>query len=130
MTAREKLQQLTNAWYSIAVVSAGASLLMNGLGIFSIVGAILSLSSMFILTWWIGRKLMNRSSLMRSVCIVVSVIASVLGILGLFGLGKELFEDFRLSIFLDMALVVMGISMHMRSFRVLTDTQVKAYFAK
>jgi hypothetical protein len=129
MAAREQLQKLTNGWYSMAVVSAGASLLMNGLGIFSIVGSVLSLSFMFLLTWWIGRKLQNRSSLTRSVCILASVVFSVLGILGIFGLGRELFEDFRLSIFVDIALMVMTISMNVRSFRVLTDTQVKQYFA-
>lgn len=127
MTAREKLQKLTNGWYSMAVVSALASLLVNGIGVFSLIGTLLSTGFMFVLTWWIGRKLMNRSSLMRSVCILLSVAGAVLGIVALFGLGKSLFEEFALSTILEMVLAGMGLSLNVRSFRILTDTQVRQY---
>ncbi len=128
MTAREKLQKLTNGWYSMAVVSALASLVMNGIGFFSIIGTVLSTGFMFVLTWWIGRKLMNRSSLMRSVCILLSVVGSVLGIIAIFGLGKSLFDEFSLKTIVEMGLTGMGVTLNVRSFRILTDTKVREYF--
>jgi ABC-type sulfate transport system permease subunit len=129
MSAREQLQKVTNGWYSIALLGAVANVLMNGLGIFTIVWAVLSTGFMFVITWWIGRKLLNRSSLMRSVCIVLSVLGSVLGVLAIFALGKALFEGASLfDTAIELGLTGMGLSMNFRTFRTLTDANVKSYF--
>lgn len=131
MTASDKIQKMTNGWYSMAVVSAVANILIGGVGIFSIVWAVLSTGFMFVVTWWIGKKLMNRSSLMRSVCILLSVLGSILGVLGIFGLGKALFDGASLfDTVIEIAVMGMGVSLNARSFRTLIDSDVKRYFAK
>ncbi len=125
MTAREKIQNLTHAWYGFAFFSSLASLLMNGIGIFSIIGAIASLFISCLITFFIGRALINKSSFVR---VVVMILSGVFGVLGVVGMGTALVEsEWSLSLFMMIGLAGIGVYMQFRSLLVLAS--VRAYFA-
>jgi len=127
MTAREKIEHLTNSWYGFNIFAGAMSLIMGGLGIFSLVWATLATFASLVVTYLLGRKLHNRSSLTRSVLIVLSVIFGLLGVVGLI-FGVLRFE-LSLTYLLEGIYVLALVSMYFKSVRVLTDKQVKAYFA-
>src|SRR5262245_53291520 len=83
MTAKTKIEGLTHAWYGFAVVSSLVSLFSQGLGIFSIVGHAIGLMISFVLTYFVGRALLNKSSFTRLFLVVVSGVLTVLGVLGI-----------------------------------------------
>ena len=129
MTARQKIENLTHAWYGYVTLSAILSLFANGIpGIFSIVWAAMGLAFSLFLTWFIGRRLLNKSSLTRAILLVITG----LGVLfQTYGVGKMALAFVRTWEFGMLgAAVFLGVSvyMHARSFRVLTDSSVRAYF--
>ena len=129
MTARQKIENLTHAWYGYVTLSAILSLFTDGIpGLFSIVWAAMGLAFSLFLTWFIGRRLLNKSSLTRAILLVVTG----LGVLfQTYGVGKMALAFVRTWEFsLLGAAVFLGVSvyMHARSFRVLTDSSVRAYF--
>jgi hypothetical protein len=128
MTAREKLQNLTNAWYGFGVVAGLGSILQNGIGFFSILIAIGSTLFSFFLTWFFGRRLLNKSSLTRFLLIIVSALASLFGSLATAKMGWAFLHEWQLSILAQAAMGGASVYMNVRSFRVLTDDSVKAYF--
>jgi len=129
MTAREKIEKLTHAWYGFDIFAAVIGLVMSGIGPFSLVWSALSTASSLIITWWIGRKLLNKSSLTRSVMIVISFIGALLGVVGLVKTGIDFFDDWSLALVLRGVLVGGAVSMYWRSLRTLLDATVKAHFA-
>ena len=58
MTAREKIEGLTNSWYGYAVFGAVVSLWNSGIGLFSLLGTAVSFVFTIMLTWFIGRRLL------------------------------------------------------------------------
>ena len=77
MTARDKIEKLTNSWYGFALLSAAWSLFQNGIGVFSVVGGAISLVFSLALTYFIGKRLLARSSLTRTFLLVVSVLSKI-----------------------------------------------------
>ncbi len=129
MTAREKIEELTNAWYGLALMSAVASIVMNGIGLFSLVGTALSLTFSLFVAWFFGGRLLARSSFWRLVLIVLSAVSVPMGAYGAYHLAGAIFSSFTLTNILLFALSLGSTWMSFRSLRVLTDKSVKAYFA-
>ncbi len=124
MTARDKIENLTHAWYGFAVFSSVASLLMNGIGIFSILGSIISLFITCLITFFIGRALINKSSFVR---VALMILSGLFGVIGVIGMGTALFQsEWSLSLFMMIGLGMVGVYMQFRSLRVLSS--VRAYF--
>ena len=129
MTARQKIEGLTNSYYGYAVFGAALSLWSNGIGFFSLIGTAFSFVFSILLTWFIGRRLLAKSTLTRVVLVVLTGIFSVLGSIGVAKMGWTFFQTMSLSVLLNTALVGVGAYMNIKAFRVLTDSSVKAYFA-
>jgi hypothetical protein len=127
MTAREKIEQLTNAWYGFAFFAAALSLVQNGIGFLSLLGAGFSLVVSVGLSWFLGRRLLARSSLTRVLLVVVAAIGMVLGALGAAKLGWKFLGGWKLSALVGMVLAAGSAWMNIRSLRVLTDQSVKTY---
>jgi hypothetical protein len=128
MTAREKIQGLTNAWYGFAVFAALISLLQNGLGFFSLVGAVIGLAFSLTITFFLGRGLLARSSLLRIILVCLAAVFGLLGVLAVAKLAWLVVTTWHLSMIWTLVLTVGSVLMNYRSFRVLTDSTVKAYF--
>lgn len=128
MTAREKIEGLTNSWYGYAVFGAALSLWNNGIGFFSLLGTAGSFLFSVFLTWFIGRRLLKRSTLTRLILVVVTALSSVFGSLAVAKMGWNFFQTWSFSVALYAALTGVGVYMNARSFKVLTDSSVKAYF--
>jgi len=79
MTAKEKIQNLTNAWYGFAVVAGIGAVLQNGIGFFSILAALGSTLFSFVLTYFFGRRLLAKSSLTRLFLVIVTALAALFG---------------------------------------------------
>lgn len=129
MTARQKIENLTNTWYGYVTFSAIAALFANGIpGILSIIWAAMGLSFWLFVTWFIGRRLLNKSSLTRALLLVITGLGTVFQT---YGVGKMALAFVRTWEFSMLgAAVFLGVSvyMHARSFRVLTDSSVRTYF--
>lgn len=128
MTARQKIEGLTNSWYGYAVFGAALSLWDNGIGFFSLLGTAGSFLFSVFLTWFIGRRLLSRSTLTRVILVVVTALSSVFGSIGVAKMGWTFFHTWSFSVALYAALTAVGVYMNARSFKVLTDKSVKAYF--
>jgi hypothetical protein len=127
-TARQKIEGLTNSWYGYAVLGALVSLWNNGIGFFSLIGTAASFLFTVFLTWFIGRRLLNKSSLTRAVLIAFTAIASLLGGYGAAKMGWTFIQTFSLTALFYTVFLGTHVYMHARSFKVLTDKSVKAYF--
>jgi len=129
MTARQKIENLTHTWYGYVTLSALAGLFSDGIpGLFSIVWAAMGLSFSLFLTWFIGRRLLNKSSLTRAILLVVTGLGTIFQT---YGVGKMALAFVRTWEFSMLgAAVFLGVSvyMHAKSFRVLTDSSVRAHF--
>lgn len=130
MTARQKIEQLTHAWYGYVMFSAIASLFRDGIpGVFSIIWAAMGLAFSLFVTWFIGRRLLAKSSLTRFILLIVTGLGTAFGA---WGVGKSALMFVRTWEFGVLgAAVFLGISvyMHARSFRTLVDSSVRSYFA-
>lgn len=128
MTARQKIEGLTNSWYGYAVFGALVSLWNNGIGFFSLIGTAMSFFFTILLTWFIGRRLLNKSSLTRVLLICITAVTSIFGAVGTAKMGWTAIQTFSLTAMLYTALLALSVYMNARSFRVLTDNSVKVYF--
>jgi hypothetical protein len=128
MTGKAKIEGLTNAWYGFAVFSAAAAILGNGIGVWSLGKAVVGLLFSWVLTFFLGRSLLKKSSLVRSILIIVSALSSVLGMISAGKDALAFVSSWELSLL--GAIVYSGAAawMNIRSFRTLTDPSVKAYF--
>ena len=129
MTARQKIEHLTHAWYGYVTFSAIASLFRDGIpGFFSIIWAGMGLLVSLFVTWFIGRRLLAKSSLVRFVLLVWTGIGSLFGAMATGKAAWVFFQTWSFS-FIGIA-VFAGVAayMHMRSFRTLMDSSVRAYF--
>lgn len=128
MTGKAKIEQLTNSWYGFAVFSALSSLLLNGIGFFSIAAAIFGLLVSWTITFLIGRALLKKSSLVRTLLVIFSALATVAGVLGIARMGWSFVRTWDLVLLGSMGYSAISTWMNAKSFRVLTDRSVKAYF--
>ena len=128
-TARQKIEGLTNSWYGFAVFMSLLSLWRGGIGFFSLLGTAGSFIFTIFLTWFIGRRLLAKSSLMRLFLIVVTGVISVMDTVGVAQMGLTFFRTFSFSALAYVGVLGIHLYMNARSFRVLTDKSVKLYFA-
>lgn len=128
MTGKAKLEGLTNAWYGFAVFSALFGLLMNGIGLGSIVSAVGGLLFSWVLTWFIGRSLMRKSGLMRLLLILVTGFGAVTGVYATGKLALMFVQTFELKVILATIYTAVNVYMTGRSLRTLLDGSVKTYF--
>ncbi len=127
-TARQKIEGLTNSWYGYAVFGALLSLWHGGIGFFSLIGTAFSFLFSIFLTWFIGRRLLAKSTLTRLVLILVTGFSSVMGTVGVAKMGWTFCQTLSLSVLVYAGLLAVSVYMNARSFRVLTDKSVKTYF--
>ncbi len=128
MTATQKIEGLTNSWYGYAAFLAGLRLWENGIGLWSLFTTAGVFVFWVVLTWFIGNRLKNKSSLTRFILVAGSAVMSVLGTVGVAKMGWQFFQTFSLSVLFYAGLAAVHVFMNARSFRVLTDKSVKAYF--
>lgn len=128
MSARAKIESLTNTWYGFAVFSAVTSVLINGIGFFSLAGAAFWLFASFALTFFIGRALLAKSSLTRFLLLCISGFFTVSSAVATGKLGLNFIANWELATLATMALTAVNTWMHARSFKTLTDSSVKSYF--
>ena len=128
MTARQKIEGLTHSWYGYAVFTAVLSLWNNGIGLISLfLTGVWFLFSIFGV-WLIGRRLISKGSLTRALLLCVTGLLSVLGTFATVKMGWTFLHTLSLSVALQAAATAIGVYMFARSFKVLTDSSVKAYF--
>ena len=138
MTPRQKLEQLTRSWYGYSVFAAlvsvlslqasGVLSLAIGLGVLIAVNAVgLAVSIAF--QTWLGRKLVARSSGTRLFLVVFSGLFAVLGALSTLTRppGRSSTSG-RSRPSARVALTAAATMLNARSFRVLGETSVRAYF--
>jgi hypothetical protein len=128
MTARHKIEQLTHAWYGFALVAGLFTLLQSGVGVFSVLTTAGSLVLSFLLTWFLGRRLLAKSSFWRTVLVVFSGLGVAFGALGTAKLAWAFVGTWSLSTLAPAVFAVVTLSMYLRSFRTLRDPAVRAYF--
>jgi hypothetical protein len=128
MSAKQKIEQLRDGWYGFDVFSAVISVFLNGIGFFRLGFAAFGLFVSLAVTWFLSKRLLGRSSLTRFALVIVSGIGSLLGTLGLLKAGSMFLSEWSLRSVALIALAVGGLLMNVRSFRVLRDQSVRAYF--
>lgn len=127
MSGKAKIENLTNAWYGFAIFSAVCSVLRNGIGFFSIGGAIVGLLISFALTFFFGRRLIKKSSLARMFLLVVSGIMTLLGTYAVGTTAWTFVTTWQLSLLGTIGYSAVHVWMNARSFKTLMDGSVKAY---
>jgi hypothetical protein len=108
-------------------LSAVWSLFQNGIGVFSLVGGALSLVFSLGLTYFIGQRLLARSSLTRTFLLVVSVLSMLFGTFWVYRTGVAFFHTWSFGLLLHIAFAIVSLRMNFKSFRVLTDDTVASY---
>jgi hypothetical protein len=128
MSARQKIESLTNAWYGFSLIAASIALVQGGIGFFSILWSAMWLVVTFFGIWFIGRRLLAKSSLTRVVMLIASGALTVFGCLTTAKLGWAFLHDWSIWLLVDAFLSASAVGMYIRSWRTLTDASVKAYF--
>ena len=127
MTATQKIDGLVNSWYGYAVFGAGLRLWQSGIGLWSLFTTAGAFLFSIFLTWFIGNRLRNKSSLTRLILVVGSAIIGVLGTVGVAKMGYTFFQTMSLSVLFYAGITAVSVYMNAKSFKVLTDSSVKAY---
>lgn len=130
MAGKTKIRELTSEWYGFNAVSAIVHLVLalfgSGLFAFFTVPLVLVFSVVpFALTWIIGRLLLNRSSVTRTILLVLAPISLICGALSAWTLVTG---PWSLGTLFTGLLLAGGIYMQVQSFRTLIDRDVRAYF--
>ena len=128
MTATEKLKGLTHAWYGYSFATTALGVLSGGLGLFSMVWGALSLAASFVIIWFIGNRLLAKSSLTRFLVLLFSGIAMASVSVGVARAGWMFLHDWSFKLLLSIFWGSTAFYMNLRSFRTLTDSSVKSYF--
>jgi hypothetical protein len=128
MTATQKIDGLVNSWYGYAVFGAALNLWNQGIGLWSLITTAAGFIFSIMLTWFLGNRLKNKSSLWRLILVVGSALMSVVGGIGVAKMGWTFIHTFSLSVLLYAGIAAVHVFMNAKSFRVLTDKSVKAYF--
>ena len=128
MTATQKIEGLINSWYGYAVFGAALRFWDNGIGLWSLFTTGCGFLFAVVLTWFIGNRLKNRSSITRFILVVGSAILGVLGTLGAVRMGWTFLHTLSLTDLLYVGVTAVSVYMNAKSFKVLTDASVKSYF--
>jgi len=127
MSGKAKIEGLTNTWYGFGLFSAICSVLIAGVGFFSILFAFFGLLFSWTLTFFLGRALVARSSLVRFLLVCVSGIFMLLSALGSAKMAWAFVTGWELSTLVSTIYTAVLAWMYARSFKTLTDSSVKAY---
>jgi len=137
MNAKQKLEKLTNAWYGYALFTcvlsffsiraSGMLAFAIGLGFTVVVSAIGLVISIAITTFF-GRALIRRSAGTRAFLVFVSGLCTLLGVLGTLAAGWGFLTHWSIANLLTIVTAAAWTMMNARSFNVLTETGVRAYF--
>jgi hypothetical protein len=138
MNARQKIERLTNSWYGYALFTAVLSVfsvrasgifsLAIGLGMTLVMNAIALVISIAFITFF-GRGLIGKSAGMRRFLVFMSGLFTLLGVLGTLAAGWDFLRDWSIAGLLSIVASAACTVMNARSYNVLTQTSVKAYFA-
>lgn len=127
MSAKQKIEGLTNTWYGYFFFTSLLALWNGGFGVFNIAGTALWFAFTSLVVWFLGRRLVNKSSLWRFLLLCVSGIATAAGTYGAARMGWAFVTTWQLSALIYAAGSALTVYMYGRSLRVLTDSSVKAY---
>lgn len=128
MTAKEKLEKLTHAWYGFALVSGAMTLVANGLGVLSLIVAAFGTAFSLALAWFFGSRLRARSKFWRTALLILSGLFTVIGVLTVASSLWQFVHQWAWGLLWSAILGSLSTYMNARSFNVLTDKDVKAYF--
>ena len=127
-TASQKIDGLINSWYGYAVFGAALGLWNEGIGLWSLFTTGAGFLFSVLLIWFIGNRLKNKSSLTRFILVVGSGVLGMLGAVGVAKMGWSFIHTFSLSTLFYAGIAAVSVFMNAKSFGVLTDKSVKAYF--
>jgi hypothetical protein len=137
MTAKQKIEGLTRSWYGYSLFAAilsvlsfsasGLFALAFGLGVSVVLNAVALVLSIAVVAF-LGRKLVARSSATRMFLVVVSALVSVLGALATLEGVWTFFGAWSIASACSIVMAACCTMLNVRSFRVLTETSVRAYF--
>ncbi|WP_146645818.1 hypothetical protein [Labilithrix luteola] len=128
MTARQKLENLTHSWYGVAVFGAICALFEGGIGFFSLLRTGFGMLVSFLVTFFLGRRLLAKSSFWRFVLVVFAGFGTVFGSLGVARGAWQFMHEWSFGLLFQLGVALVAVVMNAKSFRVLTDSSVKAYF--
>ena len=129
MSATQKIDGLVNSWYGYAVFTSALALWDRGLGVFSFIVTLFGFGVSILISWFLGNRLKNKSSLWRALLLIGSTLSVLFGGYKTISMGMSLFSSFSIGTLLTVAIAAIGTTMSLKTFRVLTDSQVKAHFA-
>ncbi len=150
MTARQRLERLSYTWYGFIVFAAACSVMKAALfpfggGLFSSLLALLGLGFGVVLaivlnafcaaigllvTFLVHRALLGRSSFVRVVLLFLSPTLAILGTLSGLKLAWAGISHFSPSSLVDAMVAGVAVVLYIRSFKVLSNPQVGAYFQR
>jgi len=128
MTARAKIEGLTNAWYGFGVFSAAYALATGGLGVWNIGKTAVGLLFSWFVTFLIGRALLRKSSLTRAILLLVSGFSVLFGTYAAGKSALAFVSHWERGLLFGAVYGAVGAWMDARSCRTLSDASVKAYF--
>lgn len=128
MSAQKKLETLTDSWYGFDLVSGLFSVLIGGFGILSLSWSLGWTVVSLLTTFVIGRRLQKRGKITRMFVLAASALLGVVGVISLVIRATSFLDSWSVDGLLRIALTLMTTLMMVRSFRTLTDTQVKSFF--
>ncbi len=136
MSARRNLETLTHSWYGYAVCAAlfsivnvrasGIFMFAVGLPVWAVISGVWLVCTLAFITF-LSRRLLARSSAVRTFLLVASGLGSVLGVLGLANEAWTFLHVWSFSLILAMAATAVSVGMNARSFRVLSSAAVRNY---
>ena len=129
MTATQKIDGLVNSWYGYAVFTSALALWDRGIGVFSFIVTLIGFSFSVLVAWFFGNRLKAKSSLWRALLLIGSSLSILFGAWKSVSMGMSLFSSFSLTTLFALGIAAIGTTMSLKTFRVLTDSSVKAYFA-
>lgn len=129
MNARAKIENLTNTWYGFTVFLAAANLLRDGIGLWNLITSGIGLFFSLLVVFFLGRRLLGKGHITRFLLIIGSGLFGVFGAWGAAKAGWAFVHVWELRLIVAAASSAITSWMMAKSFRVLTDASVKAYFA-
>jgi hypothetical protein len=127
MTARQRIESLTASWVTFIIVSGLATLLVNGVGVFSLLIALGSVVVNVAIVLFIGRRLLAGSSLTRTFLLVVATIGALGGSLAAAKFAWAGLWGFSFRMLVLAAIFAANAGMNVHSIRVLLSDSVKAH---
>lgn len=118
-----KLANLKHSWIAYSVFAAGIETLRDGIDSQSLTAAIVRIGVTFGFAWYFTKQLNDKSSLMWAFGVVF-------GLLGALGAGIEIVQTFIDEYGFELSKFLLAVGsgyIHVRTFRVLRDAEVKRH---